>query len=180
MTTLNQEFDRLAQSVSQTLSIHQQQLQLQQAQIKSLTQLLHSCRNSGSLDAHCLSAMERLTTLLDRHQQENERICGLLDSTLTQAKDARDLTVTASGELATTLKLELAQLAQRLGVDLLKLSAASHTATKWSKLMAAHPDPDGYQWQFPVAKRGFGLYHQTRQQIVGTKAVSVAGGSPLN
>jgi hypothetical protein len=180
MTTLNQEFDRLAQSVNQTLSIHQQQLQLQQAQIKSLTQLLHSCRNSSNLDAHCLSAIERLTALLDRHHQENERICGLLDSTLMQAKDARDLTIDASGELATTIGLELTALAERLGIDRLKLSAASHTIAKWSKMMAAHPDPDGYQWQFPVSKRGFGLYHQTRQQIFGTKAVSVAGGSPLN
>jgi hypothetical protein len=180
MTTLNQEFDRLAQSVNQTLSIHQQQLQLQQAQIKSLTQLLHSCRNSGGLDAHCLSAMERLTTLLDRHQHENERICGLLDSTLIQAKDARDLTVNPSGELATTLKLELAELAQRLGVDRLKLSSASHTTKQWSKMMAAHPDPDGYQWQVPSSKRGLGFYHQTRLQIVGTKTVSVSAGSPLN
>jgi hypothetical protein len=180
MTTLNQEFDRLAQSVNQTLSIHQQQLQLQQAQIKSLTQLLHSCRNSSGLDAHCLSAMERLTTLLDRHQHENERICGVLNSTLTQAKDAQNLTVTASGEMATTLKLELAELAQRLGVDRLKLSSASHAVKQWSKMMTAHPDPDDYQWQFPNPKRGLGFYHQTRLQIVGTKAIMVSAGSPLN
>jgi hypothetical protein len=179
MTTLNQEFDRLAQSVNQTLSSHQQQLQLQQEQIKSLTQLLHSCRDRSSLDAHCLSAIERLTTLLDRHQQDNERVCGVLD-TLTQAKDAQNLTIDASGEIATTLRLELAELAQRLGIDRLKLSAASHTSLKWSKMMTAHADPDGYQWQFPNSKRGFGFYHQTHLQIVGTKTVSLAAGSSLN
>jgi uncharacterized glyoxalase superfamily protein PhnB len=180
MTTLNQEFDRLAQSVNQTLSIHQQQLHLQQEQIKSLTQLLHSSRTSSDLDAHCLSAIERLTILLDRHHQENERVCEVLDRTLTQAKDAQNLTVDASGEAATTLKLELAELAQRLGVDRLKLSAASHAVTKWSKMMAASPDPDGYQWQFPSSKRGLGFYHQTRLQIVGTKTVSLAVGTSLN
>lgn len=180
MTTLNQEFDRLAQSVNQTLSIHHQQLQLQQEQIKSLTQLLHSCRNSSNLDAHCLSAIERLTTLLDRHQQENERIFGVLNSTLTQAKDAQNLTINDRGEMATTLKLELAELAQRLGIDRIKLSSASHTVKQWSKIMTTHPDPDGYQWQFPSPKRGFGLYHQTRLQIVGAKTVSLLAGSPLN
>lgn len=180
MATLNQEFDRLAQSVNQTLSIHQQQLQLQQEQIKSLTQLLDSSRTSSNLDAHCLSAIERLTTLLDRHHQENERVCGVLDRTLTQAKDAQELTIDASGEASTVLKLELAELAQRLDVDLLQLSNACHSAKQWSKTIAAHPDPDGYQWQFPVSKRGFGLYHQTRRQIVGTKPVSLATGSSDN
>jgi hypothetical protein len=180
MTTLNQEFDRLAQSVNQTLSIHHQQLQLQQEQIKSLTQLLHSCRNSSNLDAHCLSAIERLTTLLDRHQQENERIFGVLNSTLAQAKDAQNLIVNPSGELATTLKLELAELAQRLGIDRLRLSSASHTVKQWSKMMTAHPDPDGYQWQFPSHKRGLGFYHQARLQIAGTKTVSLSAGTPLN
>jgi hypothetical protein len=67
-----------------------------------------------------------------------------------------------------------------LGIDRIKLSSASHAVKQWSKMITAHPDPDGYQWQFPSSKRGFGLYHQTRLQIVGTKAVSLATGSPLN
>ncbi|PSB40306.1 hypothetical protein [Chamaesiphon polymorphus] len=177
MTIIDREFDRLAQSVHQTLITHQQQLQQQQAQIKSLTQLLNSCRNT-TVEPHSLSAIDRLTELLDLHQQGNDRVCSIL-TTLTQAKDAEVLTIDSQGEMATSLKLELTQLAQRLGIEsVTKLSKAAHRISEWSKLMSAHPDADGYQWQFPGFKRGF--YHNTRLQIVGTKPVAFAAGSSLN
>lgn len=177
MATINQEFDQLAQSVNQTLNTHQQQLQLQQQQVKSLTQLLNACRNT-SLDSHCLSAIERLTQLLERQEQTTTQVYNILN-TLTQARDAQDLTIDSHGEMATCLKLELGALAQRLGIDrLTKLSQASHSLTDWSKLMAAHPDADGYQWQFPGFKRGF--YHKHNLQIVGTKTVKLTPSSSLN
>jgi hypothetical protein len=176
MTIIDREFDRLAQSVHQTLTTHQHQLQQQQEQIKSLTQLLNSCRNT-TVEPHSLSAIDRLTELLDLHQQGNDRVCSIL-TTLTQAKDAPILTIDSQGEVATTLKLELAQLAQRLGIDSLKLSKAAHRVSEWSKLMAAHLDADGYQWQFPGFKRGF--YHNLHLQIIGTKSVVLAAGSSLN
>jgi hypothetical protein len=176
MTIIDREFDRLAQSVHQTLTTHQQQLQQQQEQIKSLTQLLNSCRNT-TVEPHSLSAIDRLTELLDLHQQGNDRVCSIL-TTLTQAKDAPILTIDSQGEIATTLKLELAQLAQRLGIDSLKLSKAAHRVGEWSKLMTAHLDADGYQWQFPGFKRGF--YHNRHLQIIGTKPVALAAGSSLN
>jgi hypothetical protein len=177
MATINQEFDRLAQSVNQTLNIHQQQLQLQQQQVQSLTQLLNACRHA-SLDNHCLSAIERLTELLARQEQTNTQVYNILN-TLTQARDAQDLTIDPQGEIATCLKLELSALAQRLGIDrLTKLSKATHSLTDWSKLMLAHPDSEGYQWQFPSFKRGF--YHQHNLQIVGTKTVKLAPSSSLN
>ena len=168
---------RLAQSVNQTLTTHQQQIQLEREQIKCLTQLLSSCVNSR-LDAHCLSAVKRLTELLDRHQQATDRVYDVLN-TLTQAKDAQALTVDSQGEIATSLKLDLSKLAQRLGINrLTQLSSATHNTNDWSKLMKAHPDPDGYQWQFPGFKRGF--YHKTRLEILGTKTVNLATGSSLN
>lgn len=176
MTILDLEFDRLAQSVHQTLTTHQQQLQQQQAQIQSLTQLLNSCRNT-TIEPHSLSAIDRLTELLALHQQGNDRVCDIL-KTLTQAKDAPILTIDSQGEIATTLKLEVAQLAQRLSIEPLKLSKAAHRVGEWSKLMAAHLDTDGYQWQFPGFKRGF--YHNRHLQIVGTKPVALAAGSALN
>jgi hypothetical protein len=177
MTTINQELDRLAQSVNQTLTTHHQQLQIQQEQIKSLTQLLNSCRNS-SVDSHCISAIERLIEILDRHQQSASEVYRVLNA-LTQAKDARNLTIDAQGEIATYLKLELGELAQRLGIDrLTKLSTAAHNATAWSNLMGEYPDPEDYQWQFPSFKRGF--YHKTHQEVVGTKTVKLAQSSSLN
>lgn len=176
-TTINQEFDRLAQSVNQTLTTQHQQLQVQQEQMKSLTQLLTASVNS-SLDQHCISAIERLTELLDRHQQTNTQVYNVL-STLTQSKDAQNLTIDNQGEIATYLTLELGELAQRLGiVKFNKLSAATHHVTDWSKLMSAYPDPDGYQWQMPKSKRGF--YHNTRLQVIGTKTVNFVANSPLN
>jgi hypothetical protein len=177
MATINQEFDRLAQSVNETLTTHHQELQLEREQIKCLTQLLSSAVNF-SLDAHCLSAIERLTELLNRHQQATERVYTVL-STLTQAKDARDLTIDSQGEIATYLKLELGALGQRLGIDrLTKLTKAAHNKGDWSKLMTAHPDPDGYQWQFPGFKGGF--YHKIHLQIVGTKTAKLVPNSSLN
>jgi uncharacterized protein YbcC (UPF0753/DUF2309 family) len=176
-TTINQEFDRLAQSVNQTLTAQHQQLQVQQEQMKSLTQLLTASANS-SLDQHCISAIERLTELLDRHQQTNTQVYNVL-STLTQSKDAQNLTIDNKGEIATYLTLELGELAQRLGIDKFnKLSAATHHITDWSKLMNAYPDPDAYQWQMPKSKRGF--YHNTRLQVIGTKTVNLVTTSSLN
>jgi hypothetical protein len=177
MTIIDREFDRLAQSVNQTLTAHQQQIKNQQDQIKSLTQLLVSCRNN-TVEPHSLNAIDRLTELLDLHQQGNERVCNILN-TLTQAKDAPVLTIDSQGAMATSIKLELAQLAQRLGIEsVTKLSKAAHRISEWSKLMSAHPDTEGYQWQFPSFKRGF--YHNTRLQIVGTKTVDLVAGSSLN
>ncbi len=176
-TTIDREFDRLAQSVNQTLTTHQQQLQLEREQIKCLTQLLSSCVNF-SLDEHCLSSIKRLTELLEQQQQASTQVFNIL-TTLTQAKDAQDLTIDSKGEIATYLTLELGELAQRLGIDKFnKLSAATHHVTDWSKLMSAHPDPDGYQWQLPKSKRGF--YHNTRLQVIGTKTVNLGATSPLN
>jgi hypothetical protein len=177
MTNISQEFDRLAQSVNETLNNHHQQLQLEREQIKCLTQLLSSSA-SFSLDDQCINAIERLTELLDRHQQATTQVYNVLTA-LTQAKDARDLTIDSQGEIATYLKLELRELAQRLGIDpLAKLSKAVHHKHEWSKLMSAHPDPDGYQWQFPQSKGGF--YYQTRLQIIGTKATKLAPNTSLN
>ena len=185
MTTLNPASDlqqeqlcqRLVQSVNQTLTTHQQQLQLEREQIKCLTQLLSSCENF-SVDEHCLSAVKRLTELLDRHQNSADRVYDVL-TTLTQAKEAQALTLDDRGELATAMRLKLGELATRLGIARLsKLSSAAHHQTDWSKLMSTHPDPEGYQWQFPDVKRGF--FHQTRLEIVGTKTVNLATGSALN
>jgi hypothetical protein len=177
MATIHQEFDRLAQSVNETLTNHHQELQLEREQIKCLTQLLSSAKNFN-LDQHCIGAIDRLTGLLDRHQQATDRVYNVL-STLTQAKDSKNLTIDSQGEIATCLKLELGALAQRLGIDpFTKLSKATHRSADWSKLMTAHPDPEGYQWQFPGFKGG--LYHKTNLQIVGTKTVKLAPNSSLN
>jgi hypothetical protein len=185
MTTITQALDaspeqlsqRLASSVYQALTIQQQQLQLQQEQMKSLSQLLSACANS-SLDQHCLSAIERLTTLLDRHQASAVQTYSVLN-TLTQAKDAHNLTIDSQGAIAACLNLSLAQLAQRLGIDkFTKLSTAAHNHHDWLALMAAHPDPDQYQWQFPSSKRGF--YHNPRLPVIGTKTVEFGSTSSLN
>jgi DNA-binding SARP family transcriptional activator len=176
-TTIDREFDRLSQSVNQTLTTHQQQLQLEREQIKCLTQLLSSCVNF-SLDEHCLSAIKRLTELLERHQQSATKVCDVLN-TLTQAKDARNLTIDSQGEMATTLTIELAELAQRLGINPpTKLSKAAHSENAWSRLMNTHLDPEGYQWQAPNFKRGF--HHNPKLKVIGTKAVKLASGSSLN
>lgn len=172
-----QIYQQITRSVSKTLTEHQQQLQIEREQIKCLMQLLNS-RTNLSLDAHCQSAIERLTISLNLHQQATDRVFDAID-TLVQAKDATLLTVDDRGEIATFVKLELSQLAQRLGIErITKLSAATHNVTEWSKLMRLHPDPEGYQWQFPRSKRGF--YHKTNLQIVGTKPVDLATGSPSN
>jgi hypothetical protein len=177
MTTITQEFDRLAQSVNQTLTSQRQQLQIQQAQMKSLSQLLTACMNS-SLDEHCISAIERLTVSLDQQQQANAQVYSIL-STLTQAKDAQNLTIDSQGEIAVYLNLSLAELGQRLGINKFNnLSTAAHNLHDWSKLMNSHPDPDGYQWQFPSFKRGF--FHNPRLPVIGTKTVELTSISPLN
>jgi hypothetical protein len=176
-TIIDREFDRLAQSVNQTLTTHQHQIELEREQIKCLTQLLSSCVNFNP-DQECLTAIKRLTELLEQHQQAATQVVAVLN-TLTQAKDARSLTIDSQGEIATCLKLELSELAQRLKIDkFTKLSTAAHNATDWSKLMLAHPDPDGYQWQFPRAKRGF--YHNTHLQVIGTKTVQLVSASSSN
>lgn len=171
-----QIYQQITRAVNQTLTEHQQQLQLEREQIKCLMQLLNS-RTNLSLDAHCLGAIERLTTSLDRHQQATDRVCDAIE-TLAQAKDAKLLTVDDRGQIAASVKLELSQLAQRLGIVLNKLSAATHNVSEWSKLMQKHPDTQGYQWQFPRSKRGF--YHKANLLIVGTKPVDLATGSSLN
>ncbi len=177
MTTITQELEQLAQSVNQTLTTQHQQLQVQQEQMKSLTQLLNACVNS-SLDQHCISAIERLTASLDRQQQANTQVYSILN-TLTQAKDAQNLTIDSQGEMAICLKLSLAELAPRLGIDkFTKLSTAAHHLSDWSKLMKSYPDPDGYQWQFPNPTRGF--FHNPRLQVIGTKATRIASISSLN
>jgi Xaa-Pro aminopeptidase len=177
MATINQEFDRLAQSVNQTLTTHQQELQLEREQIKCLTQLLSSAQNFN-LDQNCISAIQRLSELLDRHQQANDRVYNVLN-TLTQAKDAKNLTIDSQGEMATALKLELDALAQRLKIEpATKLLKAIRNPTEWSNLMKAHSDSDGYQWQFPGFK---GIFHdKTRLQIIGTKTVKLAPNSTNN
>ena len=168
---------QLAQSVNQTLTNHQQQLQLEQEQIKCLTQLLNSCSSAG-LDLHCVSAIARLTELLDRHQQSATQVYNVLN-TLTQSKDAQYLTLDSQGEIATCLKLELVELATRLGIAASNnLLTAANNAQAWSKLMSTYPDPDGYQWQFPSSKRGF--FHKTHLHAVGTKTVALVTGSSLN
>jgi hypothetical protein len=176
-TIIDREFDRLTQSVSQTLVIHQQQLELEREQIKCLTQLLSSCVNFRP-DENCLMAIKRLTELLESHQQSATQVVDVLQ-TLTQAKDTLSLTIDSRGEIATCLKLELGELAQRLKIDkFTQLSTAAHHLTDWARLMTAHPDPDGYQWQFPLSKPGF--YHNARLQIIGTKTVSLESGSASN
>jgi hypothetical protein len=177
MTTLNHEFEQLAKSVNQTLITHQHQLEIEQTQIQCLTQLLNSCANSG-LDTHCVSAIGRLTDLLDRHQQSATQVYNVLN-TLTQSKDAQYLTIDSQGDIATYLKLELGELAPRLGIAAIRdLLTAANNAKAWSKLTTAYPDPDGYQWQFPIAKRGF--FHKTHLHAIGTKTVKLVTSSPLN
>jgi hypothetical protein len=179
MTTISQELDRLEQSIGHTLSSHQESLQLQQKQVECLTQLLNS-RRDAALDSHCTSAIDRLTELLDRHQQANDRVYNVLNS-LKQAKDAKMLTLDKSGEIATCLKLDLAELAVRLKIDRPnKLFAAANSPVRWAKLMQAHVDAEGYQWQFPARKHRLGFYYNAKLQAIGTKAVTLGAGNPAN
>jgi hypothetical protein len=179
MTTISQELDRLEQSIKQTLSSHQELLQLQQKQVECLTQLLNS-RRDAALDSHCTSAIDRLTELLDRHQQANYQVYNVLNS-LKQAKDAQTLTLDKSGEIATCLKLELPELAARLKIEQPnKLLAAANSPVSWAKLMKAHVDAEGYQWQFPARKHRLGFYHKAKLQAIGTKAVTLSAGNPSN
>lgn len=179
MTTISQELDRLEQSIGQTLSSHQELLQLQQKQVECLTQLLNS-RRDAALDSHCTSAIDRLTALLDRHQQANYQVYNVL-SALKQAKDTQSLTLDDRGELATCLTLELAELAQRLKIEQPNdLFAAANSPVRWAKLMNAHTDTEGYQWQFPAAKHRLGFYRKTKLQAIGTKAVTMVSANSAN
>jgi hypothetical protein len=180
MTTISQELNQLERAINQSLTNHREQLSRQQAQITSLTQLLNS-RHNDSLDLHCLSAMNRLIELLEAETQSTDRVYTVLNS-LTQAKDAQHLTIDSEGQVAATLQLELAELAQRLKIDSpTKLSAAANSESAWLKLMTAHPDPDGYQWQRPVMPRfKLAFHHKTHRQFTGTKPVKLTSGSALN
>ncbi len=179
MTTISQEIDRLEHSLKQTLSSHHDLLQLQQKQVECLTQLLNS-RRDAELDSHCSIAISRLTELLDRHQQANYQVYNVLNA-LNQAKDAQTLTIDSQGEIATCMKLELGALATRLQIEQPnKLLAAANNPLRWSQLMAAHTDAEGYQWQFPATKRRPGFYHKASLQAIGTKTVKLASGNSSN
>ena len=177
MTTITQEINQLEQKIAQTLTNHRQQLTKEQDQINCLIQLLKSSKNNH-LDAHCVKSIDRLIDLLNSTGQSNDRIYNALNS-LTQAKDAQNLTIDAHGKIATILKLELGELATRLKVDpSVKLSAATNNPVAWAKVMKTYPDPDGYQWEYPGFK--FGFYHNTHRQVTGTKAVNLAANSSDN
>ncbi len=176
MTTISQEINQLERVIHQSLASHREYLTRQEEQMKSLTQLLNS-RQNGSLDAHCVSAMNRLIELLT-DRQSTDRVHNILNS-LTQAKDATDLTIDEHGEIAAVLRLELADLAHRLQIQPpTKLSAAIANPDAWAQLMLKHADSDGYKWQLPGFKRGF--YHKTHLTVTGTKAIKLAPGSSLN
>jgi hypothetical protein len=182
MTTTTPELNQLEITINQTLASHKERIQLQQAQIQSLTQLLNTRRNS-SLDKHCISAMNRLVELLDRHEQSNGQVYNILTS-LKDAKSLQHLTLDNNGEMVTYLNLELDELARRLGISrAAKLLTAAHNKVAWLKLMTTYPDPDGYKWQFPTTKSkgGFGFYHKNSVHAIGVKAIDVsAGNSTLN
>ena len=178
MITTTQELNQLEITISKTLASHRERIQLQQEQIHSLTQLLNTRRNS-SLDDHCVSAMNRLVELLDRHEQSNGQVYNILTS-LKDAESFQNVTLDGRGEMVTQLNLELDKLAQRLGIPhSAKLLNAAHSKFAWARLMVNYPDPDGYKWQFPGFKRG--LYHQHHRLAVGVKAIDIsAGKSTLN
>jgi hypothetical protein len=182
MTTTTPELNQLEITINQTLASHKERIQLQQAQIQSLTQLLNTRRNS-SLDKHCISAMNRLVELLDRHEQSNGQVYNILTS-LKDAKSLQHLTLDNNGEMVTYLNLELDELARRLGISrAAKLLTAAHNKVAWLKLMTTYPDPDGYKWQFPTTKSkgGFGFYHKNSVHAIGVKAIDIsAGNSTLN
>ena len=180
MSTIAQELNQLEQAINQNLTSHREQLTRQQDQITGLTQLLNA-RRDNQLDAHCISAMNRLIELLSTSQQSASQVQNILNS-LTQAKDAQNLTIDQAGNIATSIQLEIAELAQRLNIDsATQVSTAAHSSTTWTRLMSTHPDPDGYQWQRPVTKRfKLSFYHQTHLHITGTKSVKLVSGSPLN
>jgi hypothetical protein len=173
MTTIGKEINQLELAISKALTSHGEKLELQQEQIKCLTQLLN-VRPIETLDSHCLSAISRLTDILDRHQQSNQQVYNILTS-LKEAKNAQNLTLNHHGEISIYLKLELPELAQRLKIDRATKLSAANSPTAWSKLMDTHPDPEGYLWQFPEFKRGF--YNKTHLQVTGIKAIEFAGDS---
>lgn len=180
MSTIAQELNQLERAINQNLTSHREQLTRQQDQMSGLTQLLNA-RKDDHLDPHCISAINRLIELLNTNQQSTSQVQNILNS-LTQAKDAKNLTVNDNGDLVTSMELEVGELAKRLKIDSpTQISTAANSSTTWAKLMNAHPDPDGYQWQRPVTKRfKLRLYHQTHLQITGTKAVKLVSGSVLN
>jgi hypothetical protein len=178
MTTTTPELNQLEITINQTLASHRERIQLQQEQIHSLTQLLNTRRNTN-LDTHCVSAMNRLVELLDRHEQSNGQVYNILAS-LKDVKSLQNLTLDGKGEMVTYLNLELDELAQRLGIaKSVKLLTAAHNKVAWLKLMISYPDPDGYQWQFPGLKRG--LYHNKKMQAIGIKVINLSPDKlPLN
>jgi hypothetical protein len=175
MTTMTPELNQVEITINQTLASHRERIQLQQEQIHSLTQLLHTRRNA-SLDTHCVNAVNRLVELLDRHEQSNGQVYNILTS-LKDAKSLQNVTVDGKGEMVTYLNLELNELARRLGVpNAAKLLTAAHNKVDWLKLMSTYPDPDGYKWQFPTTKSkgGFGFYHKNSVQAIGIKAIEMS------
>jgi hypothetical protein len=132
------------------VSSHQEQILKQQEQIEQLNQLLDLQR-------------EYHTNL--RNAIELPKYTHRVNLNLT-ASDISD----RRGEVGTYYKLELSQLASRLGiVPDTKLSAATKNKAAWLKLMEQYIDPDGYQWQYPGLRVGF--YHQPDLEIIGTKAI---------
>ena len=180
MSTIAQELNQLEQAINQNLTSHREQLTRQQAQILALTQLLNS-RGSNPLDAHCVSAIDRLIELFSKNQQSTDRVQQTLTS-LIQAKDAPNLTLDKDNNLVTSMDLEVSELAQRLGLDSVsKLSAAARSSTMWAKLMNDYPDPDNYRWERPTIDRfKLGFYHLTQLKVTGTKPVKLVSGSALN
>ncbi len=184
MTTTAPERNQLEITISQALASHKERIQLEQVQIQSLTQLLKTRQNSN-LDNHCNSAIDRLIQLLDVHEKSNGQVYNTL-AAFKDAKNIQNLTIN-KGELAIYLNVELEELARRLGIaggndpkkGAAKLLTAAHSKLAWAKLMATHPDPDGYQWQYPSFK--FGLYHQHKRKVTGIKMTApLRDGSTLN
>lgn len=171
MTTTIPNRDPLERSIVQSLSHHRDILTSQQQRIESLATAL-AARQNGSVDAEDLNAMVRLIDVIERQHQVNDRVYDVLTS-LTQAKEAQPLTV-ANDKLVNYRQLGLSELAQRLKIEpATRLAAATNHLNAWSKLMAAHPDPEGYRWEFPKSKRGLTFYHRTKVQVFGTKIADV-------
>ncbi len=171
MTTLVSNREQIERSIVQSLSHHRDILTSQQQRVESLAKSLAASQD-GSVAAEDLNAMVRLIDAIEHQHQVNDRIYDVLTS-LTQAKEAQPLTV-ANDKLVNYLQLGLSELAQRLKIEpVTRLAAATNHLKSWSRLMAAHPDPEGYQWEFPKSKRGLGFYHRTKVQVFGTKIADV-------
>lgn len=187
MTTIAPERNQSAQSIAQSLSNHRERLTTQQQRIESLTTLFNVPRNNHT-NPECLNAIARLIDALDREHQVSDRVYDALSllacspaTVPAQAKDAPPLTLTPQDNLATYLQLGLNDLAARLKIgSATKLYAAAHSNQDWSKLMSAHPDPEGYQWQFPKQKSGMAFYHKPKLQAIGMKVVEIKDNNSSN